>query len=89
MAVSKKNWRTLVKEFLVTEQKARAICKNPHIRTNDNLARFKLFKDLGHNRIEVTYRYVPREKSVLFLKNQVDPDNKTLKLTRPSFQNVE
>lgn len=58
--VNKKDWRTLAKEFSVTEQKARAICKNPNEKTVDNLARLKLSKDLGHNRIEVTYRYVPK-----------------------------
>jgi len=55
--VNKKDWRTLSKEFPVTKQKARAICKNPHDKTVDKLARLKLSKDLGHNRIEVTYRY--------------------------------
>jgi len=58
--VNKKDWRTLAEEFLVTEQKARAMCKNPHEKTVDNLVRLKLSKDLGHNRIEVTYRYVPK-----------------------------
>ena len=58
--VNKEDWRTLAKEFLVTNQKARAICKNPHEKSVDILARLQLSKDLGHNRIEVTYRYVPK-----------------------------
>jgi len=58
--VNKKDWRTLAKVFSVTKQKARAICKNPHGESVDTLARLKLSKDLGHNRIEVTYRYVPK-----------------------------
>lgn len=58
--VNKEDWRILAKEFLVTNQKARAICKNPHEKSVDILARLQLSKDLGHNRIEVTYRYVPK-----------------------------
>ncbi|WP_027365095.1 hypothetical protein [Desulfotruncus alcoholivorax] len=60
--INKKDWRALTKEFMVTKQKAQAICKNPHEKTVDKLARLKLSKDLGHNRIEVTYRYVPKPK---------------------------
>lgn len=58
--VNKKDWQTLAREFSVPTQKARAIYKNPHEKTVDNLARLKLSYDLGHNRIEVTYRYVPK-----------------------------
>jgi integrase len=56
--VDEKDWRSLVKEFSITKQKAQAICRNPREKSVDNLARLKLSKDLGHNRIEVTYRYV-------------------------------
>lgn len=56
--VDKKDWRTLSKEFPVSEQKSQFICKNPYEKSVDKLARLKLSKDLGHNRIEVTYRYV-------------------------------
>lgn len=58
--VNKKDWHTLTREFPVTEQKARAICKKPLENTVDKMARLKLSKDLGHNRIEVTYRYVTK-----------------------------
>ncbi len=60
--VNKKDWYTIAKEFPVTKQKAQAICKNPHGKSIDTLARLKLSKDLGHNRIEVTYRYVPKNE---------------------------
>ncbi|RYD01512.1 hypothetical protein N752_29875 [Desulforamulus aquiferis] len=55
-----KNWRLLVKEFPVSEQKAKRICSIPKERAIDVLARLRLTHDLGHNRVEVTYRYVPR-----------------------------
>jgi integrase len=58
----KKEWRTLARDFPVGIQKAQAICKRASKKTIDNLARLRLTRDLGHNRIEVTYRYVPKEK---------------------------
>ena len=60
--VQKREWSTLAGEFPVNVQKARAICKNQGDEKTekdiDLLARLKLTKDLGHNRIEVTFRYV-------------------------------
>ncbi|ACV63252.1 hypothetical protein Dtox_2443 [Desulfofarcimen acetoxidans DSM 771] len=58
--VNKKDWLTLSKEFQTSEQKAKELCRKPYTKTVDNLARLKLTKDLGHNRIEVTFRYVPK-----------------------------
>ncbi len=65
--IDEKDWRSLVKEFSITKQKAQAICRNPREQSVDNLARLKLSKDLGHNRIEVTYRYVPKSVKGRFL----------------------
>ena len=59
--VVKKDWRTLTREFPVSAQKAQEICKKEYFKTVDNVARMKLSKDLGHNRIEVTLRYVPKK----------------------------
>ncbi len=56
--IKKKDWRTLAEEFSITNQKAQSICKRPYEETVDKAARLRLTKDLGHNRIEVTYRYV-------------------------------
>lgn len=61
--VQMKEWSILCKEFPVSEQKARRICKNEDYKTLDKIVRLRLSKDLGHNRIEVTYRYVPGKKS--------------------------
>lgn len=57
-----RDWRTLCWEFPVGEQKAKRICRSPWPQTVEKLVRLKLSYDLGHNRIEVTYRYVPRPK---------------------------
>jgi len=62
--VGEKDWRSLVEEFSVTRQKAQAICRDSREKSVENLARLKLSKDLGHNRIEVTYRYVPKHEGV-------------------------
>lgn len=58
----KKEWKTLAREFPVSIQKAHAICRRASEKTIDKLARLRLTRDLGHNRIEITYRYVPKEK---------------------------
>lgn len=60
--LEKKDWQTLAREFPISTQKAKALCQKPYDRTIDITARLKLSKDLGHNRVEVTYRYVPRLK---------------------------
>lgn len=57
--VAQKDWRTLIREFPVGVQKAHEICKKEYLMTVDKVARLKLSKDLGHSRIEVTFRYVP------------------------------
>nr|WP_204617230.1 hypothetical protein [Desulforadius tongensis] len=62
--IKKKDWRTLAKEFSITNQKAQSMCKRPYKETVDKVARLKLTRDLGHNRVEVTYRYVPRGSSL-------------------------
>lgn len=46
---------------MISEQKAKELCKKPYVKMVDNLARLKLTKDLGHYRIEVTFWYVPKE----------------------------
>lgn len=53
-----KDWRTLAKDFPLSNQKAEAMCERPYEETVNKVARLKLTKDLGHNRVEVTYRYV-------------------------------
>lgn len=60
--IETKDWQKLSKEFPVSGQKARRICESPVDRVVDIVARMRLTTDLGHNRVEVTYRYVPREK---------------------------
>jgi integrase len=58
--VKRNDWQTLAKDFSITKQKAQAICDSPQGKSIDTLARLRLSLDLGHNRIEVTYRYVPK-----------------------------
>ena len=60
--VRKRDWGALAKEFPVSEQKAKELCRKPYEKTIDNLARLKLTRDLGHNRIEVSFRYVSKNK---------------------------
>ncbi|WP_333870965.1 hypothetical protein [Desulforamulus putei] len=62
--VKAKDWQRLAEEFSISEQKARRMCKNPLRKVVDVVARLRLTRDLGHNRVEVTYRYVPRGKRV-------------------------
>jgi hypothetical protein len=45
---------------LISEQKAKESCRKTYAKTADNLAGLKMTKDLGHNRVEVTFRYVPK-----------------------------
>ena len=49
--VKNNDWAALEKEFPVSQQKAQELCKKPYEKTVDELARLKLTKDLGHNRI--------------------------------------
>lgn len=56
--IKNKDWRTLAEEFSIPNQKAQSMCKKPYKETLDKAARSRLTKDLGHNRVEVTYRYV-------------------------------
>jgi hypothetical protein len=68
------DWQRLSERFEVSEQKARDMVvswskagddKKERQRVNralDHAARLKLSKDLGHNRVDVTYAYVPRKK---------------------------
>jgi len=57
-----KDWGSLTNEFPISVQKAKALFRTPYGKTIDVVARLRLSKDLGHNRVEVTYRYVPRLK---------------------------
>lgn len=71
--VKSKNWQGLSSDYGVSERKARDIvegwvkagrdAKERQLLTKemDCLARLKLSKDLGHNRLDVTYAYVPRK----------------------------
>lgn len=71
--VQSKNWQGLSNEYGVSERKAKDIVegwakagRNTKERRRlakemDCLARLKLSKDLGHNRLDVTYAYVPRK----------------------------
>lgn len=58
--VKAKDWQRLAEEFSISEQKARRMCKDPVNKVVDVVARLRLTRDLGHNRVEVTYWYVPR-----------------------------
>ena len=60
--IQTKDWQKLSSEFPVSAQKTKRICESPVDKAVDVVARLRLTKDLGHNRVEVTYRYVPREK---------------------------
>ena len=64
--VKNKNWQELVRKFPVSKQKAKRMCRQyPYservYKTIEKIARLRLSQDLGHNRIEVTYRYVPKD----------------------------
>lgn len=71
--VQSKNWQGLSSEYGVSERKAKDIVegwakagrdakeRQRLAKEMDCLARLKLSKDLGHNRIDVTYAYVPRK----------------------------
>jgi len=71
--VQSKNWQGLNSKYGVSERKAKDIVegwakasrdrKERHclIKEMDCLARLKLSKDLGHNRLDVTFAYVPRK----------------------------
>jgi integrase len=72
--VQLKDWRGLSEKFGVSERKAKDLVagwakagsdtKERHrlAREMDAVARMNLSKDLGHNRLDVTYAYVPRKK---------------------------
>ncbi|NPV73348.1 MAG: hypothetical protein HPY89_06065 [Pelotomaculum sp.] len=69
--VQRKDWRGLSERFDMSEQRARDIVKGwtkagkdagerrRVSRAMDNAARLRLSKDLGHNRLDVTFAYVP------------------------------
>jgi len=71
--VQSKNWQELSSEYGVSERKARDIVegwakagrnvkeRQRLVKEMDYLARLKLSKDLGHNRLDVTFAYVPRK----------------------------
>ncbi|MCL0049669.1 hypothetical protein M1N04_01040 [Peptococcaceae bacterium] len=65
--IKNKNWQKLVRKFPVSKQKAKRMCRQyPYSKervnkTVEKIARLRLSQDLGHNRIEVTYRYVPKD----------------------------
>lgn len=71
--VQSKNWQGLSSEYGVSERKARDIVegwvkagrdakeRQRLAKEMDCLARLKLSKDLGHNRLDVTFAYVPRK----------------------------
>lgn len=68
------DWRGLSDRFTVSEQKAKDMVsswlragldkkeRRTIERAIDYTARLKLSKDLGHNRVDVTFAYVPRKK---------------------------
>ncbi|BAF58359.1 hypothetical protein PTH_0178 [Pelotomaculum thermopropionicum SI] len=68
------DWKGLSERFKVSEQKARDMVaswikagedkkeRRRVSRAMDNAARLRLSKDLGHNRLDVTFAYVPRKK---------------------------
>lgn len=59
--IETKDWQSMTREFPVSIQKAKRICEDPADKVVDVVARLRLSKDLGHNRVEVTYRYVPKK----------------------------
>ncbi|WP_161486030.1 hypothetical protein [Desulfotomaculum copahuensis] len=74
--VQSKNRQVLSSEYGVGERKARDIIegwakagrddkeRRRLAKEMDTIARLKLSKDLGHNRLDVTYDYVPRKKGI-------------------------
>ena len=72
------NWQHLSERFSVSEKKARDMMtswsralkagedKKERLRVvdraMDNAARLRLSEDLGHNRVDVTFAYVPRKR---------------------------